>query len=108
MDARLKSEGLAVCGIGAPFYKCDLEDAATRKAHLEGLKRCCEFAHRLGAPMIRGFSFWKGPHSVQEIAQAFVPVYEILKCEDMQLVLEPDPGVNTPKRRHGGGAAAGN
>lgn len=96
MDARLKSEGLAVCGIGAPFYKCDLEDTAARKAHLEGLKRCCAFAHRLGAPMIRGFSFWKGPHTVEEIAQAFVPVEEILKREDMQLVLEPDPGVNTP------------
>ena len=96
MDARLRSEGLAVCGIGAPFYKCDFADAAERAVHLEGLRRCCEFAHRLGAPLIRGFSFWKGPYSIQEIAQAFEPVDEILKKEDMQLVLEPDPSVNTP------------
>lgn len=97
MKEMLDAAGLAVCGIGAPFFKCDRADRAAVTEHIESLRRLCKFARILGTNMIRGFSFWKNENDTPEtIAEEFKAVTPILVEENMYLVLEPDPAVNTP------------
>lgn len=97
---KVQAAGLLVPCIGAPFFKCDFDDDKAASEQLEGLKRCCETAHTLGAPLIRGFSFWKKPGlTLEQIAERYQPVLDILTAEEMTLVLEPDPAVNTPNGR---------
>ncbi len=92
--------GLAVPCIGSPFFKCDIGDEAAAAAHLEGLKRCIDAALALGAPLIRGFSFWKkGNLPLAAVAERFAPVVPLLESAGLTLVLEPDPAVNTPNGR---------
>lgn len=89
--------GLSVCCIAAPFFKCGIGDDRAVAEHLEGLRRCCAWAHMLGAELIRGFSFWKeGEPDFARIAERYAPAVRILEEEGMTLVLEPDPAVNTP------------
>ena len=89
--------GLSVCGVASPFFKCSLTDSSVIEAHLEGLRRCCEYAHMLGAPLVRGFSFWKeGDTDYRRIGEQVQRAVKILEEMDMQLVLEPDPSVHTP------------
>lgn len=51
--------GLRVCSIGSPFFKCDIDSAEECKEHLGILERCIALADALGAPVIRGFTFWR-------------------------------------------------
>jgi sugar phosphate isomerase/epimerase len=51
--------GLQVACIAAPFYKCEIEDADAREAHLGILRSSIALAKRLGAPIVRGFTFWR-------------------------------------------------
>jgi len=53
--------GLQVCGIGSPFYKCDIDSPKECKEHLGILESCIALADALGAPVIRGFTFWRKP-----------------------------------------------
>ena len=97
---KTQAAGLTVCCIGSPFFKCDIDDEAAIRAHMEGLRRCCGMAHQLGAGLIRGFSFWKKPGlSLEQIAGRLQPAMELMQREQLTLVLEPDPAVNTPNGR---------
>lgn len=92
--------GLRIPCVASPFFKCDYDDIPTGKAHMEGLKRCCDTAHLLGAGLIRGFSFWKKPGlALPQIAARFGPVAELLEKEGLTLVLEPDPAVSASNGR---------
>jgi L-ribulose-5-phosphate 3-epimerase len=51
--------GLRVCSIGSPFFKCDIDSPEECREHLEILERCIGLADALGAPIIRGFTFWR-------------------------------------------------
>ena len=42
MKEKLDAAGLAVCGIGAPFFKCDRADRAEVAEHIESLRRLCK------------------------------------------------------------------
>ncbi len=50
--------GLAICSIASPFLKCDFERSQYEE-HVRILKRCIVLAKELGAPLIRGFTFWR-------------------------------------------------
>lgn len=97
VKSALRGTGLGVCGIGAPFYKCDIDNAQERKEHMDGLRRCIDYAQELGTTLIRGFTFWqKGDFATQldRIAQAMQEPAELLRKAGMTLVLESDPSVN--------------
>jgi len=51
--------GLRVCSIGSPFFKCDIDSPEQYREHLDILDRCIGLADALGAPVIRGFTFWR-------------------------------------------------
>ena len=88
--------GLAVCAVGSPFFKCDYFNDREVADHLEGLRRAAEGAHILGTKLIRGFTFWKNDAlTPDQIADRFVPVLDLLAAEDITMVLESEPSVNT-------------
>lgn len=65
--------GVSVCGIASPFLKCHIDDTtgvagrmhsateASRADQWAILDRSLDIADRLGAPLVRTFSFWRLP-----------------------------------------------
>jgi len=60
----LQPTGMTASNIAAPFYKCDIDDDAACEEHLRILARCLEIGRRLGANIIRGFTFWNTGHTL--------------------------------------------
>ncbi|MCS7223106.1 MAG: sugar phosphate isomerase/epimerase [Armatimonadetes bacterium] len=88
----IKGTGLIVCSIASPFLKCDF-DRSQYEEHLSILKRCAEMAKVLGAPLIRGFTFWRqdpGP-SFEEIAAHLREPAAMLGEEGLILGIENEP-----------------
>lgn len=82
MQAALNKRGLAVCCISSTvFLRCHLMDdsapiprlpgfrsiTGSYQEHLVALKRCLEIAHRLAAPIVRIFGFWRAGPTTPEI-----------------------------------------
>lgn len=83
--------GLAICCLGTPFYKCELDKPEEITDHHEILRRCCGVAHKLGTNLVRGFAFWRhGSHVPvwNQIKENFDKPLEILKAEGITMVLE--------------------
>lgn len=98
MHGKLQDANLAVCCLGLPFFKCDLEDTSARSAHIDKLKRTLEHANLLGASCVRGFAFWEKPDApvpYGRIVDAFAPVLPLLRDAGVRMALESDPSVNT-------------
>lgn len=96
IKAILSNTNLEVCGISAPFFKCDIDNVAEVDLHLEILKKCIELAHETGTKIIRGFTFWgKGDfkENLSKIASRFEKPLKILEKENLTLALEFDPSV---------------
>ncbi|NJD04682.1 MAG: sugar phosphate isomerase/epimerase [Ruminiclostridium sp.] len=90
-DARLE-----VCGISAPFYKCDIDNPTELKEQIIILRKCIELAHNLGTGLIRGFTFWKKgsfEENLGKIVSRFEEPVKILEREGLTLMLEFDPSV---------------
>jgi len=93
-----KKAGLPVCAIGAPLFKCGLYNEEEYRAHVDGFARCADMAHTLGTNLIRGFTFWNEKRFEQvlpDILERFVPIVRIAKTEDLTIVIESEPSVNT-------------
>ncbi len=94
----LKGTGLAVCGIGAPFFKCDIDSQEEYAAHIEILKRCISLAKELDTKVIRGFTFWKKEGATFEeyldkIVAKFEEPVKLVEAAGVILAIEFDPGV---------------
>jgi len=86
---RLDDEGLVVCSIAAPFFKCDIDSPAEIAEHHDILRRCGEMAHLFGAVVVRGFTFWrKGAYDKARVLELFGPVVKILEEGDITLGIE--------------------
>lgn len=93
-----EAHGLKICSVAPPFFKCHMEDTAAVQAHLEGLRRCGEAAHRWGTDLVRGFTFWRLPNpkeKLEAIAEAYAAVIRIAREEDIRIAIESEPSVNT-------------
>lgn len=96
MQNILSNTNLEVCCISSPFYKCNLDEKKEIEQNIEGLKRCIDMADRLGANIIRGFTFWdKGDFNERtcDIAEMFIKPIQLLKQSNKMLALEFDPTV---------------
>ncbi len=56
---RTGEAGLSVVGVAPPFYKCDIDDEASCREHLDILRRCIRVAQSLDTRLVRVFAFWK-------------------------------------------------
>lgn len=92
----LKGTGLVVCGIGAPFFKCDIDNEEEYRAHLRILKRCIELAKELETGIIRGFTFWKKgsfEENLDRIVSKFEEPVRLVESAGIRLAIEFDPSV---------------
>jgi sugar phosphate isomerase/epimerase len=69
----LEERELEVAAIASPVFKCELDDEAAHRDHLDYLRSCVRLGKELGTDMIRIFTFWKrGPSE---------PVWERIKSQ---------------------------
>ncbi|KKO54862.1 sugar phosphate isomerase/epimerase family protein [Paenibacillus sp. DMB20] len=94
--ALITQNHLSVCALSTPIFKCRLSQPEEVREHLSILQRSIEIAKKLGAPIIRGFSFWaeetfeKALPSIVEQIRGIAPM---LEKENRIFALEFDPGV---------------
>jgi sugar phosphate isomerase/epimerase len=90
--------GLSVCGVASPLFKIPLDDLEGRRAHLESLRRACEYANLWGAKLLRGFPFMNpmdGGKRIGEAAEAVCLAAEIAAQAGITVVIESEPSVYT-------------
>ena len=58
MKRLLDGTDIEIIGVASPFFKCDIDNAAERKEHLEILKGCIRTAKAFDTNLIRTFVFW--------------------------------------------------
>ncbi len=95
---KAKKAKLKVSAISAPFFKCSMDSEEEVEAHLLGLQRCIDGAKVLETKYIRGFAFWKNGEltsCIDKIVSLYEKAIQIIKDEDVCLVLESEPSVNT-------------
>jgi sugar phosphate isomerase/epimerase len=87
----LGQHSLRVACIASPVFKCELDDESAQREHLEYLRKSIRAAKRLGAGVIRLFTFWKrGPSAPvwDRIVKQFRPAVPIAEGEGIILGLE--------------------
>ncbi len=89
---RLLSEReLSVAAIASPIFKCELDDEAARRDHLDYLHNCIRIGKELGTDIIRVFTFWKrGPSEPvwDQIKHHFRPAVPIAEDAGVTLAIE--------------------
>jgi len=88
--------GLAVSGIAGPLFKCELNAPEQIEEHLAMAERLADIAVKLGAPLLRGFTFWASPElpfadAVPAIAEHLRKLIPLLERSGIVLALEYDP-----------------
>ena len=89
------SYSLEIPAISSPFFKCELNDAAIAE-QMVILEKCINLAEKVGAKLIRGFTFWdRGGFEEKrmDIVRAFDKPIAMLKAAGMTMVLEHEPSV---------------
>lgn len=89
---------LKICAIGSPLFKCHIDDKTDYEYHLEGLKRCIDAAHLWQTNQIRSFTFWVEDDrkiTLEEIAEKMHPAIKMAESENINLLIESEPSVNT-------------
>lgn len=109
VEALLRDGGFATCGIASPFLKCHIhgDGEATGRTHSASattrddqwgiLARSLDVAERLGAPLVRAFSFWRleDPVSVRdEILETLLDATDRVEKAGKLLGLENEHACN--------------
>ena len=92
----LKASNLETCGISAPFFKCDIDNESEIKEQYSILDKCVHLAQELGAPYVRGFTFWsKGDFDAyfDRIVAHLQDAAKHIEDTGITLVIEMDPSV---------------
>jgi len=87
----LGEHGLAVAAIASPVFKCELDDDAAHREHLEFLRNCCRLANEFGTSIVRVFTFWKrGPSQPvwEKVKSKFRPAIPIAEDTGVTLAIE--------------------
>ncbi|OPZ22267.1 MAG: Xylose isomerase-like TIM barrel [candidate division BRC1 bacterium ADurb.BinA364] len=96
---RLDGEGLSVCCISSPFYKCRIDSPEEIAAHHDILRRSIDLAHALDAPIVRGFTFWRDGAFDDARLNRVLDLYEtplaILESMDGSLGIENEGSTST-------------
>jgi sugar phosphate isomerase/epimerase len=86
--------GLGIVCLATPFLKCDLGNEAEYAEHLQILRRSIAAAHKLGAGIIRTFTFWKRGELAavfDQIVRAYAEPARIAAGEGVILGVENEP-----------------
>jgi len=82
--------GLSVCSVASPVFKCRFDSEQEIRQHLDYLRYVSELAHIWGTNLIRVFTFWR--ESVQgdleAVVEKFYPAVAVAQTEDVILGVE--------------------
>lgn len=87
----LGERGLEVAAIASPVFKCELDDEAAHREHLEFVRDCCRLANEFGTSIVRVFTFWKrGPSQLvwEKVKSKFRPAIPIAGEAGVTLAIE--------------------
>ncbi|MCX5777312.1 MAG: sugar phosphate isomerase/epimerase [Candidatus Firestonebacteria bacterium] len=90
----LKDNGIKVCSIASPFFKCTIDNKKEYEQHLDILKNCIDLAGATGAKIIRGFTFWRtgiAEENLDRVAEYFPEPVKLMKKAKMVLGIENEP-----------------
>ncbi|SMF91915.1 Sugar phosphate isomerase/epimerase [Paenibacillus uliginis N3/975] len=96
IKALIQQNGLSVCALSTPIFKCHLNKPEELQEHIAILHRSIEIAKRLGTSIIRGFSFWAEEvfeDALPAIVEQFNRILPVLEKENIIFALEFDPSV---------------
>lgn len=86
---------LEVCGISAPFFKCEIDNEEEIAQQYEILDRCINLANKTGAKFVRGFTFWSHGRDFDEyfdqIVDRLKAAAKYVEGKGITLVIEMDP-----------------
>jgi len=102
IKAKIDAAGLTVCGLSAPIFKCHLDRPEEIEEHFRIARRCIEVAGKLGARIVRGFSFWaKQPFAEAEdrVAEQLRRMAQLFGDAGLTFALEFDPSVYASNAR---------
>jgi sugar phosphate isomerase/epimerase len=80
--------GLRIPSVAPPFLKCNLDEWPEHRRILE---RSLRAAERLGARIVRGFTFWKGAAPWERIVDAYREVAPTIERSGMVVGIENEP-----------------
>lgn len=63
------AEGLAICGVASPVFKCDIAQEEEIEAHVKIFERCLELAEIWKAPVVRVFTGWRRDNNKELFAR---------------------------------------
>ncbi len=89
-----KDNGIKVCSIASPFFKCNMGDAKEYNSHMDILKNCIDLAGENGCKIIRGFTFWRTAIAEENLDRAleyFPEPVKLIKKAKMLLGIENEP-----------------
>ncbi|MFB3883183.1 MAG: sugar phosphate isomerase/epimerase family protein [Armatimonadota bacterium] len=90
----LGEHNLAVAAIASPVFKCELDNEAEHRDHLEFVRNCCKLANLFDTTIVRVFTFWKrGPSKPvwEKIKTKFRPAIPIARDAGVTLAIENEP-----------------
>jgi sugar phosphate isomerase/epimerase len=92
----LDEHALATAAIASPIFKCELDDPAAQRDHVDYVRSCIGIAKALDTNIIRVFTFWKhGPSGPvwDRIKRQFAPAIPI--AEDAGVILAVENEAST-------------
>ena len=90
----LQDNGLKVCAIASPTFKCDIDSAEEYEKHLEIFRSALELAGHVDTRLIRAFTFWrKGRYEdyKQTIIEKFGRIVEMAEEQGVTIIVENEP-----------------
>ncbi len=90
----LEQRELSLAAIASPVFKCELDDEAANRDHLDYLRSCIRIARELGTDVVRVFTFWKrGPSEPvwARVKRRFRPAVSIAEEAGVVLAVENEP-----------------
>jgi sugar phosphate isomerase/epimerase len=90
----LEDNGLKVCAIASPTFKCDIDSAEEYRAHLDIFRDALELASHIDTKLVRAFTFWKkGKYEDYKgrIIEKFVRIVEMAEEYGVTIVVENEP-----------------
>ncbi|MGQ9597557.1 MAG: sugar phosphate isomerase/epimerase family protein [Thermoproteota archaeon] len=90
----LKDNGLKVCAIASPTFKCDIDSPEEYEKHIDIFKSTLELANHLDTSLVRAFAFWKkGKYedNRERIIEKFGKIVEMAEWYGAVIIVENEP-----------------
>ncbi len=94
LEKFLKDNGLKVCAIASPTFKCDIDSTEEYENHLNIFRSAVELANHVDAKLVRAFTFWKkGRYEgfKKKIIERFGKIVDMAEEHGVTIIVENEP-----------------